>query len=82
MPLHWFSPPVHVETDSLGRSYAVSNVEKAAEYLLQWRGDGASEPWRMAVVACMAAMKDEIPADQARDAFEAAARAANRLRFV
>ncbi len=79
MPLHWFDPPVYVETDKVGRSFAVSNVEKAAEMLLSWRDDSDRKEWRFAVAACMAALKDEVAAVEARDAFEAAARAARRL---
>lgn len=79
MPLHWFSPPVYVEDDKPGVSYAVTNVEKAGEYLLAWKALGASPSWQAAVRACMAAMKGEGTADDAREAFEEAAKECHKL---
>lgn len=80
MRLHWFTPPVYVATPKAGGRYAVSNVEKAAQYLLSWKDQVAVESWRIAVALCMAAIKDQIPAGEARVAFEDAARAAGMLR--
>lgn len=77
MPRTWFSPPVCVETERPGVSYAVTSVERAAELLLEWPERGPE--WRRAVEACAAAMKGERPASDARSAFIDAARAADRL---
>lgn len=79
MPLHWFSPPVYVATKKVGERYAVSNVERAAEFLLSWRGEGAGELWRQAVSECMAAIKGQTPAEEARSAFEAAAQECGQI---
>ncbi|MGF7055697.1 hypothetical protein GGC47_004910 [Bosea sp. OAE752] len=79
MPLHWFSPPVYVATSNPGERYAVSNVERAAEYLLSWRHSGAGESWREAVAVCMAALKGGASVADARSTFEAAARECGRL---
>ncbi|PZO01047.1 MAG: DUF982 domain-containing protein [Hyphomicrobiales bacterium] len=72
MALHWFTSPVFVATDEGRDRYAVSNVERAAEFLLSWRGNGQGECWREAVQACMAAIKNQIPIETARSAFEGA----------
>ena len=80
MALHWFSPPVYVTTDKIGRRYAVSNVERAAEFLLSWRDRGMGPEWKAAVQACMAAIKGEAGIEEARSAFEAAARECYELR--
>jgi predicted carbohydrate-binding protein with CBM5 and CBM33 domain len=73
MALHWFTSPVFVATDEGRDRYAVSNIERAAEFLLSWRGCGQGESWRAAVQACMAAIKNQISVEEARSAFEAAA---------
>lgn len=79
MPLHWFSPPVYVATAKAGERYAVTNVERAAEFLLSWRHEGVGEQWRNAVALCMAAIKGARPAAEARASFEAAASECGRL---
>jgi hypothetical protein len=79
LPLHWFIPPVVVETDKFGQSYAVSNVEKAGEYLLSWRDLGQGPEWRKALEVCLSAARGETPAHDARAAFEAAACECNGL---
>lgn len=77
MPLHWFHPPVRVELDRVGHSFAVSSVEKATELLLKWSRD--TEERRLALATCAAAIKGEVDPDAARAAFEAAAKADGRL---
>ncbi|MGO4407920.1 DUF982 domain-containing protein [Bosea sp. RAF48] len=79
MPLHWFTPPVYVESTRVGERYAVSSVERAAEFLLSWREQSGAETWRFAIATCMAAIKGEVPAVHARKAFEAAARECGKL---
>jgi hypothetical protein len=74
---NWFSPPVYVEIDSDGHSYAVTSVEKAAELLSAW--PERSNEWEEAFRACAAAIHGKATADEARIAFERAAAAANRL---
>jgi hypothetical protein len=81
MTLHWFSPPIYVTTDKIGRRYAVTNIERAAEFLLSWRDRGMGPDWKAAVRACMAAIKDEAEIEAARSAFEAAARECDELRL-
>jgi hypothetical protein len=73
----WFHPPVSVEMDRAGRSFAVNSVERAAEMLLQWPEHGPE--WRRAVAACAAALKGKRPVAEARSAFLDAAKAADRL---
>ncbi|HEV2554946.1 MAG TPA: DUF982 domain-containing protein [Bosea sp. (in: a-proteobacteria)] len=72
MALHWFISPVYVAIDEGRDRYAVTNVERAAEFLLSWRHHGQGERWRLAVQASMAAIKNQIPVEDARSAFEAA----------
>lgn len=79
MPLHWFNPPVYVSTPRTGEPYAVSNVERAAEFLLGWKDQGGEQAWRQAVSACMAALRGTAPTGDARQAFEAAARSSGHL---
>jgi hypothetical protein len=79
MALHWFSPPVYVTSTKVGERYAVSNVERAAEFLLSWRDQGMGPEWKTAVQACMAALKAEGDPVEARSAFEAAARECGKL---
>lgn len=78
MPLHWFTPPVYVTAAKTGERYAVTNIERAAEFLLAWRSAAAIAEWREAVQSCMAAIKDEAPIEDARAAFAIAARACGR----
>lgn len=73
----WFYPAVCVETEKPGQSYAVTSVEMAAQLLLGWPERGPE--WREAVEACAAAMNGTRPVSEARSAFIAAARAADRL---
>lgn len=79
MPLHWFSPPVYVSAAKTGEPYAVSNVERAAAFLLDWKGHGGEQAWRLAVSTCMAALRDAAPAGDAKQTFEAAARSSGHL---
>ena len=79
MALHWFSPPVYVSTGNPGERYAVSNIERATEYLLSWRDQGMGLHWQTAVRACTAALKHEGGTEEARSAFEQAARECRKL---
>jgi len=79
MTLHWFSPPIYVETEKAGVRYAVTNIERAAEFLLSWRGICQSEAWIAAVQACMAAIKGQGSVDDAQAAFMAAAEQCGKL---
>ncbi|MCU4178216.1 DUF982 domain-containing protein [Bosea sp. BH3] len=78
MPLHWFTPPVYVETERPGERYAVTNIERAAEFLLLWRKHCPGDEWHRAVQACMAAIKGQGSVDEARETFGTAARACGR----
>ncbi|HEV7319657.1 MAG TPA: DUF982 domain-containing protein [Ensifer sp.] len=80
MKLHWFSPPVYVAIDPIGTRYAVSNIERAAEFLLSWRDRGMGPDWKIGVQTCMAGIKGEAGTAEARSAFEAAARECGELR--
>lgn len=40
MPAHWFTSPAYVATPNVGDCFAVPNVERAAEFLLSWKGRG------------------------------------------
>jgi hypothetical protein len=72
---HWFSPPVNVRTpERVGLRLHVNSVEVAAEELLKW--DRRGPQWRKAVASCMAALKGKATPEQARKAFEAAAKEA------
>jgi hypothetical protein len=77
MPRTWFSPPVCVESERPGVAYAVTSAERAAALLQEWPERGPE--WRRAVKACAAAIAGTKPAVDARSAFLAAARAADRL---
>ncbi|WP_377840236.1 DUF982 domain-containing protein [Bosea sp. UC22_33] len=79
MPLHWFSSPVYVATPKAGECFAVFNVERAAEFLLSWKGHGGDHAWQSAVLSCMAAMKGQGSTAAARSAFETAARSSGML---
>jgi hypothetical protein len=52
MAIHWFHPPVHIETDQPGLTYVCTNVEGAAAELMKWTKRGPK--WTKAVEACMA----------------------------
>lgn len=79
MPLHWFSPPVVIQADRPGVSFAVTNVERAGEALLAWKALGPGPKWKEAVQACMASLNGSGTADDAREAFEKAAQECGRL---
>ncbi|MER8461997.1 DUF982 domain-containing protein [Mesorhizobium sp. M1396] len=72
MALHWFNPPVYVRTDRPGIRFGVSHVEGAVEQLLKWTKRGPK--WKQAVETCMAAMEGNVPTQEVRRAFEAAAK--------
>lgn len=57
MTLHWFHPPVHVETDRPRLTYGCNNVERAAVELMKWTKRGPK--WKEAVEACMALIEGE-----------------------
>ncbi|MER8638492.1 DUF982 domain-containing protein [Mesorhizobium sp. M1365] len=63
---------MYVKTDRPGVTYGCNNVEGAAEELLKWTKRGPK--WKKAVETCMAAMEAEVPTQDARRAFEAAAK--------
>ncbi|TIU01160.1 MAG: DUF982 domain-containing protein [Mesorhizobium sp.] len=67
----WFYPPVSVKTHQPGVRYEVNNVQAAAENLLEWPKRGRN--WNKAVRACLAALAGDLPPEEARIAFEAAA---------
>jgi hypothetical protein len=69
--LLWFSPPVSVKTDRTGVTHHVNNVQGAAQELLKWKLKGPL--WNRAVRVCIAAIAGEVPPEEARDAFRAAA---------
>ncbi|RUZ81261.1 DUF982 domain-containing protein [Mesorhizobium sp. M7A.F.Ca.US.006.01.1.1] len=77
MPLHWFNPPVYVRTDRPGIRFGVSHVEGASEQLLKWTKRGPK--WKQAVETCMAAMEGNVPTQEVRRAFEAAAKEESML---
>lgn len=80
MALHWFNPPVVVQSEGSGQtSYGVTNVERAAEFLLRWRHLNHGPSWLAAVEACMDAIKNGGCPDEARKKFEAAARECGQL---
>lgn len=79
MPLHWFTPPVYVQSTQVGDRYAVTSVERAAEFLLAWRERSDEEAWRSGIATCMASLRGEVPAADARKAFETAARECGKL---
>ncbi|MER9561008.1 DUF982 domain-containing protein [Mesorhizobium sp. M0571] len=72
MATHWFYPPVYVRTDRLGVTHRCNNVEGAAEELLKWTKMGPK--WRKAVQVCIDAVADRATPEEARKAFEAAAK--------
>ncbi|MER8406980.1 DUF982 domain-containing protein [Mesorhizobium sp. M1307] len=72
MGLHWFYPPVCVRGDRPGVRYGITHVEGASEHLLKWTKRGPR--WNLAVRVCVAALADEVPPEEARKAFLAAAK--------
>ncbi|TIL46030.1 MAG: DUF982 domain-containing protein [Mesorhizobium sp.] len=57
MAIHWFHPPVNIETDRPGLTYGCNNVEVAAAELMKWTKRGPK--WKKAVKACMAVHEGE-----------------------
>ncbi|RUU11115.1 DUF982 domain-containing protein [Mesorhizobium sp. M6A.T.Ca.TU.002.02.2.1] len=78
MALHWFHPPVNIETDRPGLTYGCNNVEGAAAELMKWTKRGPK--WKKAVKACMARLEGEGTPDDVRKALEAAAKEEGLLR--
>jgi hypothetical protein len=68
----WFNPPVYVRTDRPGLRFAVSHVQGASDELMKWANRGPK--WHLAVRACMAALAGDMPSQEVRKAFEAAAK--------
>ena len=77
----WFSPAVPVRSATkLGMTHNVSNVQAASEQLLTWTKRGPR--WRNAVQVCHDALAGKTTPDEARKAFEAAAKEAGMLRSI
>ena len=70
--IRWFYPPVPVKGERSGMTYNVSNVQAASEHLLKWTKSGPK--WNLAMRVCMAALADQATAQDAREAFRAAAK--------
>ncbi|MDX8529127.1 DUF982 domain-containing protein [Mesorhizobium sp. MSK_1335] len=68
----WFAPPVAVKASHRDVRYEVNNVQAAAENLLEWPKRGGT--WNGAVRVCLAALAGDLTPDDARAAFEAAAK--------
>lgn len=77
MDHHRFNPAIRVEPGRPGRSCIVTTVEQAAELLLAWPPHGPE--WRQALKACAEAIEGKRAPSEARSAFLAAAKAADRL---
>ena len=77
MALRWFDPPVFIDTEP-DTTRSVRHVEGAARELLRFRTRGAH--WLRAVDACVAAMQDEVPAQEVQKWFKLAAKAEGVLR--
>jgi hypothetical protein len=74
----WWSPPVPVRTNVVGRTYGVSNVKRAIETLDEW-GGRKNPKLRRAIDVCSKAMEGLATVEEARAAFEKAAIATDRL---
>ncbi|MER9665232.1 DUF982 domain-containing protein [Mesorhizobium sp. M0203] len=72
MVILWFSPPVYVKTETKGFRYGVHHVEAAAEELILWTRRGPR--WEEAMRVCVDAISGRVSPQQARDAFEEAAK--------
>lgn len=73
-----FSQPVVIkDADGHGGSRNVTSVQAAIEHLACWREHGPK--WRRAVVICADAMEYKVSPEEARVAFEAAAKEAGAL---
>ncbi|SJM34012.1 DUF982 domain-containing protein [Mesorhizobium delmotii] len=57
MAIHWFHPPVFIETDQPGLTYVCTNVEGAAAELMKWTKRGPK--WKEAVEVCMGLLEGE-----------------------
>jgi Protein of unknown function (DUF982) len=75
--LLWFSPVVPVRGAN-GMTHNVSNVQAAAEVLLQWPKRGPK--WALAMRACMGALAGEVTPQEARRVFRLAAKEEGMLR--
>ncbi|MER8394064.1 DUF982 domain-containing protein [Mesorhizobium sp. M1340] len=73
----WFYPPVPVRGDRPSIRYNVNNATAAGEQLLKWTKRGPM--WNKAVRVCVAVLAGELPAEDARTAFEAAAEEEGKL---
>ncbi|TIP78711.1 MAG: DUF982 domain-containing protein, partial [Mesorhizobium sp.] len=62
--MHWFHPPVHIETDKPGLTYVCTNVEGAAAELMKWTKRGPM--WKETVEVCMALIEGERTPDDVR----------------
>jgi hypothetical protein len=65
-------------SDESRLTHYVSNVQTASEQLLTWRERGPM--WRKAVKVCLDALAGKRTPDEARKAFEVAAKEAGMLR--
>ncbi|MBZ9851625.1 DUF982 domain-containing protein [Mesorhizobium sp. CA14] len=75
----WFSRPVEVAVGVSGSIRHISNAEQAVELLTgQWR-DAGSALHGAALRACRRAIRGDVAADNAREAFVMAAREAHVL---
>jgi len=75
----WFSKPVEVAVGLSGSIRHISNAEQAIELLTgQWR-DAGSAMHSAALRACRRAIRGDVTADNAREAFVTAAREAHVL---
>ena len=79
MSVGWFSKPVSVAVGIAGDVQIVENAHDAMELLSgKWREQG-SERYRAAKRACQGALRGEVSAEAARQAFIAAAEEARVL---
>jgi hypothetical protein len=69
MALHWINPPVYVKTDRSGIRHGVS------QELMAW--DTKGPKWTKAVQSCVDAFEGRVSPQEAREAFEAAAKEAS-----
>lgn len=76
----WFWPPVQVKELASGYTREVKAVEDCVAQLETWPARGAK--WRKAYKTCFDALEGMATADDARKAFEAAAKDAGYLRHV
>lgn len=74
----WFWPPVHVRDLQTGHTVEVKSVEGAIEQMRTWPKIGAK--MKAAYPICYGAMEGSSTVDEARQAFEAAAKDAKVLR--